>query len=115
MRHKKKGRKFGRKRDQRRALLKTLAGSLILHSRIRTTQAKAKELRRVFEPLVTLAKKQNLQSYRLLRARLPAVAAKKLFDDIAPRYSERAGGYTRVVKVGRRVGDGAEMAVIEFV
>lgn len=115
MRHKKKGRKFGRKRDQRRAMLKTLAGSLIVHERIRTSEAKAKELRSVVEPLITLAKRRTLASYRLLRSRLPQVAAKKLFDEVAERYAQRRGGYTRVIKAGRRSGDGAKMAVIEFV
>ena len=115
MRHRKKGRKFGRTRDQRRALLKTLAGSLIVHEKIRTTQAKAKELRQVIEPLVTKARRHTLADYRLLLGRLPSRAAKKLFDELAARYQDRSGGYTRVVKTGRRVGDGARMAIIEFV
>lgn len=116
MRHHDSNRKFGRERNQRTALLRSLAVSLIGRGRIRTTEAKAKELRPFVEKLVTMAQKENLSSRRLVGARLGnAKEAKKLFDEIAPRYKERAGGYTRVVKLPVRQTDAARMAIIEFV
>lgn len=116
MRHLNKGRKFHRKKSERRAFLKNLAGGLILKGRIETTEARAKEMKTSVEKLVTLAKKQNLASLRLLMARLPKKSAQKLYHEIAPRYAERKGGYLRVIKTAsRRVKDGAKKAVVEFV
>jgi len=117
MRHRKKGRKFKRKRDQRKALLRNLAIHLILNERIQTTKERAKETSRFVEKLITLAKKDNLASYRLVISRLGGnkKAAKKL-KEISQRYKERPGGYTRVLKLGKfRKGDGAELALVEFV
>jgi len=115
MRHKKKGRKFGRKRDQRKAFLKSLAVNLILKGKIKTTQARAKESRRLTERLITFAKKNDLNGVRFAEKILPKTAVKKLIKEIAPKYTERKGGYTRITKIGRRKSDGAEMVFIEFV
>lgn len=116
MRHLKKGRKFHRKKGQRTALLKTLAGNLIIEEKITTTEAKAKEIKSRVEKLTTLAKKQKLADLRLLMSRLPKKSAQKLFYEIAPRYASRRGGYLRIVKRGvQRKKDGSKMAVIEFV
>ncbi len=109
-------RKFGRIRGRRKSFTKTLANNLILKERIQTTEARAKELRPKVEKLVTLAKKQNLASLRLLLSRLPKDSASKLYYDIAPRYKDRAGGYLRILKTAeRRKRDAARQAVIEFV
>ena len=114
--HRVTGRKLSRYRDQRTALLRGLAGELIRHERITTTLAKAKETRIVAEKLITHGKKGTLHHRRLAMAQLPNKAVvKKVFDDVAPRYAERAGGYTRIIRLGRRQGDGAQMAVIELV
>ncbi len=116
MRHLKKGRKFGRERGQRRAFLKSLAANFIQNGRIVTTEARAKELRPFVERLITYAKKQNLAGLRLLLSKLPKAAAFKLFQEIAPRYTDRSGGYTRIIKHSqRRKNDGAKKATIEFV
>ncbi len=116
MRHHNANRKLGRERNQRLALLRSLAESLIEKGRIRTTEAKAKELRPFVEKLVTTARRGDLASKRLVIARLGTVArAKKLIDDLAPTYVNRAGGYTRIVKLPPRRSDGSKMAVIEFV
>lgn len=116
MRHHKANRKFGRKRGQRNALLKSLALSLVVHKKITTTEAKAKELRPFIEKLVTRAKIKTLASQRLLVARLGSVkGAKELVSNLATKYEKRAGGYTRVIKTSRRLTDSAAMAVIEFV
>ncbi|MBX4199994.1 50S ribosomal protein L17 [Candidatus Parcubacteria bacterium] len=115
MRHHNANRKFGRERSQRKALLKSLAHSLITKGKIKTTEAKAKELRPYTEKLVTLAKKQTPAARRLLEARVGKMAAKRAYVNIAPTYKERAGGYTRITKLVRRASDGAPMAVIEFV
>mgnify|MGYP001619548329 CR=1 FL=1 len=116
MRHLNKGRKFHRKKGQRRAFLKGLAGNLILKEKITTTEMRGKELKSFVEKLVTLAKKQNLASLRLLISRLNKKSAQKLFYEIAPRYQNRRGGYLRVIKSGlRRQNDAARMAVVEFV
>ncbi|OGZ33708.1 MAG: 50S ribosomal protein L17 [Candidatus Portnoybacteria bacterium RIFCSPLOWO2_12_FULL_39_9] len=114
MKHKKKGRKFGRKRDQRQALLKGLAANLILMGKITTTEAKAKEVRPVVEKLITKSKKQNLVSIRYLAKYLPVKARKKIME-LGQRYQERQGGYTRIIKLGPRKRDSAKMAIIEFV
>src|SRR5207245_1083290 len=115
MRHHKKNRVFGRERGQYHALLKTLGHSLVSRGHIITTEAKAKELRPFVEKLVTLAKKETLLARRLLISRIGGQAAKKLSNEIAKKYATRAGGYTRITKLGRRLKDAAKMAHIEFV
>ena len=116
MRHKKKGRKLGRKIGNRKALLMNLACQLITHKKIKTTDPKAKELRSFIEPLITLAKKNNLHSRRLVIKKLPKKnIVKMLFEEIAPVFSERPGGYTRITKLGHRDNDRAPVSVIEFV
>ncbi len=116
MRHLKKGRKFGRKKGQRKAFLMALANNFIQKEKILTTEARAKELRSFVERLVTHGKRQNLAGLRLLIKKLPKSSAYKVYYDIAPRYSDREGGYTRVLKYMKaRKGDGAKMATIEFV
>ena len=116
MRHKKKGRKLGRKIGNRKALLMNLACQLITHKKIKTTDPKAKELRSFIEPLITLAKKNNLHSRRLVIKKIPKKnIVRILFDEIAPVFSERPGGYTRITKLGHRDNDRAPVSVIEFV
>ena len=116
MRHRKAGRKFGRNPAQRKALLRQLAISMILHERITTTEAKAKELRSVVEKLVTIAREDTDYHRRLVLSRIDhPLAVAKLFDVIAPRYTSTPGGYTRISKLGPRRGDAAPMALIEFV
>jgi len=115
MRHGNTNRKFGREKNQRVALMKSLAYSLALKGKIKTTEAKAKELRPFMEKLVTLGKKETLASRRLLTSRVGAEAAKKITNEISPLYKGRAGGYTRITKMVPRKTDGAKMAVIEFV
>jgi len=117
MRHQKKGRKFGREKNQRRAFLKSLAVNLIMHGKIKTTLARAKELRPFAERLVTHVKTHNTPSaeYREISKFLPKEAAKKLVKDVAPKFKERNGGYTRIIRLGQRNGDAAKMAFIEFV
>lgn len=116
MKHLKKARKFHRKKGQRNALLKTLAGNLIMAEKITTTEAKAKEIKSTVEKLTTIAKKQKLADLRLLISRLPKKSAQKLFYEIAPKYVDKRGGYLRIIKsVLRRKKDGSKMAVIEFV
>jgi large subunit ribosomal protein L17 len=117
MRHRTKTVKLGRKSQHRDAMLANMAGSLILHSRIKTTLPKAKALRPIVEKLVTLGKKGGLHQRRLALARLLGNedVVSKLFAEIAPRFKERAGGYTRILKTGPRRSDAASMALIEFV
>lgn len=115
MKHKKKGRKLGRKRNQRKALLKTLAASLILKEKIKTTEAKAKETRPFVEKLITKSKTNDLATIRYLAKYLPAKVLKKMVLEIGPRYQNRAGGYTRIIKATPRKADGAKMAIIELV
>jgi len=116
MRHKRKGRKLGRKTGSRKALLMNLACQLIEHKRIKTTDAKAKELRTFIEPLVTLGKKGDLHSRRMVLKKLPKKnIVRILFDEISPVYSERPGGYTRIVKLGFRENDRSPVSIIEFV
>ena len=116
MRHKKKGRKLGRKVGNRRALLMNLALQMITHKRIKTTDSKAKELRMFIEPLITLAKKNDVHSRRMVIKKIPDKnIVKILFDDIAPNYIDRPGGYTRIVKLGYRDNDRAPVSIIEFV
>jgi len=115
MKKRKKGKKLNRKRDQRKALLKVLAENLILKERIKTTEAKAKEVRVFIEKQISLAKENNLKARRLLIKRFSQKIAKKLIEEIVLRYKERKGGYTRIIKLGSRKSDGAKMAVIELV
>jgi len=115
MRHSNANRKFGRKTNQRKALLRSLAYSLTLKGKIKTTEAKAKELRPHMEKLVTLGKKQTLASRRLLESRVGPQAAKKIASELSVAYKDRVGGYTRITKLTPRVADGSPMAVIEFV
>jgi len=116
MRHQKQGRKLGRDSAHRKALYANLCGALIEHGRIKTTLAKAKEVRPMAEELVTLGKRGDLHARRQAIAALrSSVMAHILFSEIAPRFVDRPGGYTRVVKLGPRQGDAAPMAYLEFV
>ena len=116
MRHMKSGRKLNRTSSHREAMFKNMAASVIKHELIRTTLPKAKELRRVVEPLITLAKTDGVANRRLAFARLrDKVAVGKLFVELGPRYRERKGGCTRILKCGFRVGDNAPMAYVELV
>lgn len=116
MRHRKKGRKLSRTPAHRRATLRNMATSLFLHERIETTTAKAKELRPYAERLITLARRGDVHARRLAARKIQdRDALGKLFDDIAPRYAERPGGYTRILKLGNRKGDAADMSLIELV
>jgi large subunit ribosomal protein L17 len=116
MRHRNQGRKLNRTPTHRAALLSSLASALIKHEQIATTVPKAKELRRVTDRLITLAKRGDLHARRLAFARIRDEAmVAKLFDTLGPRYAGRPGGYTRVMKAGFRYGDAAPMAVIELV
>jgi large subunit ribosomal protein L17 len=116
MRHQQKNRKFGREKGQRNAFFKSLVSNLILKGKIETTEARAKTLRSRAEKLVTLAKKQNLASLRILVSRISKKPALKLYHDIAPKYAERKGGYLRIVKLGKkRLGDASKVSRIEFV
>jgi large subunit ribosomal protein L17 len=123
MRHKIAGKRLGRSKDQRKALRRILIKQLFEHERIQTTRAKAQLIRGEAERLITLAKRGNaaeapemVHTRRQAAARLAdAEVVKKLFDDIAPRYEDRNGGYTRTLKLGPRLGDAAEMVIIELV
>ena len=116
MRHRKAGRKFNRTSSHRSAMFKNMAVSLIDHEIIKTTLPKAKELRRIAEPLITLSKTDNVANRRLAFNRTrDAAAVGKLFSELGPRYAERPGGYTRILKCGFRLGDSAPMAYIELV
>ncbi len=116
MRHRKSGRHLNRTSSHRQAMFRNMAVSLIEHEVIKTTLPKAKELRRVAEPLITLAKKDSVANRRLAFSRMRDKAAVgKLFSEIGPRYQERPGGYTRILKCGYRTGDAAPMAYIELV
>jgi len=115
MKHQKKGRKFGRETDARRAFMKSLAFNLVKKEKIRTTEARAKELRPFIEKFVTRAKIDNLANRRILIARMGKPAAEKLFKTIAPKYKDKNGGYTRIIKLPRRKSDASKMAIIEFV
>ena len=116
MRHQKSGRKFNRTSSHREAMFKNMTASLFKHELIRTTLPKAKELRRVAEPLITLAKTDGVANRRLAFARLrDKQAVGKLFVELGPRYRERPGGYLRILKCGFRPGDNAPMAYVELV
>jgi len=116
MRHRKSGRKLNRNSSHRKAMFKNMAVSLLEHELIKTTVPKAKELRRVAEPLITLAKNDSVANRRLAfaRTRDNAVVA-KLFNELGPRYQDRPGGYIRILKCGFRAGDAAPMAYVELV
>jgi len=115
MRKRNKGRMLSRPKNQRVALLKSLATSLFLHGKIKTTEAKAKELRSVSEKMITLARDKKISDRRVLSQVLSPVILKKLMDEIAPKYEGRKGGYTRIIKMGPRKSDGASMVIIELV
>ncbi|GAB4193885.1 MAG: 50S ribosomal protein L17 [Wenzhouxiangellaceae bacterium] len=116
MRHLKAGRKLNRTSAHRRAMFRNMTSSLIKHEAIKTTLPKAKELRRVAEPLITMAKEDNLARRRLAFDRLrDKSAVGKLFAELGPRYAERPGGYLRILKCGFRSGDNAPMAYVELV
>ncbi|OGZ33498.1 MAG: 50S ribosomal protein L17 [Candidatus Portnoybacteria bacterium RBG_13_41_18] len=115
MRHKNKGRKFGLKRNQRRAFLKSLAANLILKGKIKTTQARAKEMRTMVERLITQTKTGELSKVRLAGRLLSKNALSHLVKNVATNYKDRQGGYTRITKLGRRSSDSASMVIIELV
>ncbi len=116
MRHRKSGRQLNRNSSHRQAMFRNMASSLIGHEIIKTTLPKAKELRRVVEPLITLAKVDTVANRRLAFARTRNIeTVAKLFNELGPRFAKRAGGYTRILKCGFRAGDNAPMAYIELV
>ncbi len=116
MRHRNSGRQLSRNSSHRHAMLRNMATSLLVHETIRTTVPKAKELRRVVEPLITLAKVDSIGKRRLAFARLrDDTVVEKLFADLGPRFKARAGGYTRILKMEPRPGDSADMALMELV
>jgi large subunit ribosomal protein L17 len=117
MRHHNTKRKFGRDKNQRKALLNSLALNLIVRGKIKTTEPKAKELRPFIEKLITKAKKKDMATQKFVVSKLSnrKKEVKKLFEVIAPKYADKKGGYTRVLKLGIRKADGASMASIEFV
>ncbi len=116
MRHRKSGRKLGRNSSHRKAMFRNMATSLVVHETIKTTLPKAKELRRVIEPLITLAKEDGVANRRLAFSRLRDKAAVgKLFSELGPRFKERPGGYLRILKMGPRAGDSAPMALVQLV
>ena len=116
MRHRKSGRKLGRNSSHRKAMFRNMATSLVRHEMIKTTVPKAKELRRVVEPLITLAKVDGIANRRLAFNRLrDKEAVGKLFSDLGPRFKDRPGGYLRILKTGPRPGDAAPMAIVQLV
>lgn len=116
MRHRKSGRKFNRTSAHRKAMFRNMTSSLVEHELIKTTLPKAKELRRVAEPLITLSKNDSVANRRLAFSRLRDDAAvAKLFNELGPRFSERPGGYLRILKCGFRAGDNAPMAYVEVI
>lgn len=117
MRHGNKNRKFGRKANVRRGFIRSLAVALITHESIKTTEARAKELRPYIEKMLTKAKAGDITARRMIAARLgnQETLANKLVDELAPRYKDRNGGYTRITKLPQRGGDASPMAIIEFV
>jgi len=117
MKHLKKGRTLGRKSGPKKALMRNLAKSLILHEKIQTTEAKAKELRPFVEKIITKSRTETLHTRRQILASLgnDTVITEKLLKEVGPKYKERNGGYTRITKTGARTGDSAKMAIIELV
>jgi len=113
MRHKKSGRRLGRNSSHRKAMFRNMAASMLKHETIKTTLAKAKELRRVVEPLITLAKEDSVANRRLAFSRLrDKEVVGKLFSELGPRFKDRPGGYLRILKMGPRAGDAAPMAIV---
>jgi len=116
VRHQRKGRRLGRDASHRKALYSNLTGALVTHGRIKTTLAKAREVRPIAEKMITLGKRGDLHAHRQAVAFLRSkTVVHQLFADVAPRFQEREGGYTRIVKLGPRQGDAAEMAYLELV
>ncbi len=116
MRHNKSGRRLGRNSSHRKAMLRNLVTSLLDHERITTTDARAKEVRKLAEKMITLGKRGDLHARRqALSVIFDKTVVAKLFDRLAPRYEDRKGGYTRIIKVGNRAGDNASVSIIEFV
>lgn len=116
MRHRKSGRRLGRNSPHRKAMFRNMAASLLRHETIRTTLPKAKELRRVVEPLITMAREDGVAKRRLAFDRLrDKEAVGKLFKDLGPRFRNRPGGYLRILKLGPRPGDAAPMAIVQLV
>lgn len=116
MRHNKSGRRLGRNSSHRKAMLRNMVTSLLDHERITTTDARAKEVRKIAEKLVTLGKRGDLHARRqALSVVFDKKIVAKLFDRLAPRFQDRPGGYTRIIKVGNRLGDNAPVSIIEFV
>jgi len=116
MRHRKSGRKLGRNSSHRKAMFRNMATSMVIHEQIKTTVPKAKELRRVVEPLITLAKEDSVANRRLAFDRMRDKAAVgKLFKELGPRFKDRPGGYLRILKTGPRAGDAAPMAIVQLV
>ncbi len=119
MRHLRRGRKLNRTASHRKALMRNLASSLIIHKRIQTTDAKAKELRKFVEPLITFAKQGTLHARRQVLKALPGKQGQRvtsiLFDEVAPQMADRPGGYTRIIKLGNRTNDRAPVSLMELV
>lgn len=116
MRHRKKGRRLGRNTSHRRAMMRNMATSFFEHDKLKSTEAKVKELRPMVEKIITLAKRGDLHSQRLaMRVLRDKEVAHKLFKEIGPKYAERPGGYTRIIRLGRRVADAAPMCLLELV
>ncbi len=116
MRHRKKGKIFGRKSKHRSIMLRNLACSVVMYEKVKTTEVKAKEVRSVVEKAITIAKKGDLAARRRLIAKFPQkLAVRKLMEKLGDKYKERPGGYTRIIKLGHREGDGAKMVQIELV
>jgi large subunit ribosomal protein L17 len=116
MRHLKKGRSLHRSSSHRKAMLRNLAVSILVHERVHTTEAKAKEVRRLVERIITWGKRGDLHARRLTARQVRSrTVVKRIFDDLAPRYSNRPGGYTRILKAGFRHGDNAPMVIMELV
>jgi len=116
MRHRKKGKTLDRKKEPRKALLRSLATNLVLYEKIKTTEAKAKTVKPIVEKLITKGKAGNLHAKRELAKYLYVDnAVKKVLEDLSPRYKDKKGGYTRIIKLGTRQGDAAKMVQIEFV
>lgn len=108
------GRQFKRDRNERKALFKSLLSSLVIYERIQTTEAKAKAIKADADKLITKAKKSGLHAYKLIEPKLTAEAAKKLFEQIAPRFSKRQGGYTRIIRTANRLKDNAAQVILEW-
>jgi len=115
MRHHNVNRKFGRETNQRKALMRSLAVNFIRGEKMKTTEAKAKELRPFVEKLISKAKAGTLAHRKIVISKIGILSTRKLFDKIAPKYKDRKGGYTRITKIPRRLSDGSKMAIIEFI